>query len=154
MEYGKFNSAEELLKGYQELEKSFTHKCQQLSALEKQIITNQDSSGTNGESPSPLNGSDAQNVLVATESESAVPLSSAADRPIDDASVPASEPTPIERIRQYLDEHPDELALLSERNNSANAPVVMTSGGNVSMALPSRPKTIREASEMAKQYFK
>ncbi len=36
MEYGKFNSAEELLKGYTELEKSFTQKCQQLSALEKQ----------------------------------------------------------------------------------------------------------------------
>ena len=37
MEYGKFSSAEELMKGYTELEKSFTQKCQQLSALQKQI---------------------------------------------------------------------------------------------------------------------
>ncbi len=29
MEYGKFSSAEELLRGYEELEKSFTRKCQQ-----------------------------------------------------------------------------------------------------------------------------
>lgn len=151
MEYGKFNSAEELLKGYQELEKSFTQKCQQLSALEKQITS--DSSGTSVDDTSPFNNSGVQNLQVATESESAVPLA-AADRPYVNASVSAPEQSPIELIRQYLDDHPDAAALLSERNNRANAPKIMTSGGNVSMALPSRPKTIREASEMAKEYFK
>ena len=35
MTYGKFATAEELLKGYVELEKSFTQKCQQLAALKE-----------------------------------------------------------------------------------------------------------------------
>ena len=36
MDFGKFASAEELLKSYNQLEKSFTQKCQQLSALERE----------------------------------------------------------------------------------------------------------------------
>ena len=117
MEYGKFNSAEELLKGYEALEKSFTQKCQQLSALEKKI----NESGTNGE-PSPQNEA-AQS--VANDTVETVPTPASADS--------------------------------SQQVNQCEAPVpprVMTSGGNVSCALPNRPKTLKEASELAKKYFK
>lgn len=37
MEYGKFETAEELLKGYNELEKAFTKKCQELNELVEKI---------------------------------------------------------------------------------------------------------------------
>ena len=141
MEYGKFNSAEELLKGYTELEKSFTQKCQQLSELQKQIATNiqeksqetpqvvQDENpqqalqvnpvGTNGQ-PSPNSATPS----TADDEANTVPTPNGADSPTD-----ASQ-------------------------SVAMPPKVMTGGGNVSMALPNRPKTLKEASELAKKYFK
>ena len=116
MEYGKFNSAEELLKGYEALEKTFTQKCQQLSALEKKL----NESGTNG-LPSPQN-EDSQS--VANDTVDTVPQSANADSSQQDNQSAASAP-----------------------------PRVMTSGGNVSCALPNRPKTLKEASDLAKKYF-
>ena len=117
MEYGKFNSAEELLKGYESLEKSFTQKCQQLSALEKKLLEN---SGTNG-SPSPQNEAEQS---VANDTVDTVPQAAGADS------------------TQQVDQCPAE-----------PLPRVMTSGGNVSLALPNRPKTLKEASDLAKKYF-
>ena len=119
MEYGKFNSAEELLKGYESLEKSFTQKCQQLSALEKKL----NESGTNGE-PSPQQQA---RQSVANDAVDTVPEVTNAD-----SSAPVNQ-SPAERV---------------------TPPRVMTSGGNVSCALPNRPKTLKEASELAKKYFK
>lgn len=117
MEYGKFNSAEELLKGYTELEKSFTQKCQQLSALEKQL-----SSGTSGQPSPQQNTTDSQS--TAGDLAATVPVLTGADSPKEQAA-----------------------------SVSVNPPTVMTQGGNVSVALPNRPKTLREASELAKKYF-
>ena len=116
MEYGKFNSAEELLKGYESLEKSFTQKCQQLSALEKKLNV----SGTN-EASSPLQQTEQS---VANETVDTVPQTENADS------------------FQQVNQSPVEVL-----------PRVMTSGGNVSCALPNRPKTLKEASELAKKYF-
>lgn len=116
MEYGKFNSAEELLKGYEALEKSFTQKCQQLSALEKKINesgTNETSSPQDEARPSVANDA-VETVPEATNADSSTPLNQC------QASVP---------------------------------PRVMTGGGNVSCALPNRPKTLKEASDLAKKYF-
>lgn len=149
MEYGKFNSAEELLKGYTELEKSFTQKCQRLSALEKQIAD-----GISADNAPPYTDV-AEDKEVATDNASAVPATKVADRSDVAAFVATPNKTPVELIRQYLDEHPNDAALLLKRDTvDVIPPRVMTNGGNVSMALPSRPKTIREASEMAKEYFK
>ncbi|MCH5160054.1 MAG: hypothetical protein J1F66_04310 [Clostridiales bacterium] len=119
MEYGKFNSAEELLKGYESLEKSFTQKCQQLSALERKL----NESGTNGE-PSPQ-----QNFgqSVANDTVDTVPEATNAD------SLEPHNQRPTDKVIP---------------------PRVMTGGGNVSCALPNRPKTLKEASELAKKYFK
>ncbi len=119
--YGKFNSAEELLKGYNELEKSFTQKCQQLSALEKQV-----SCGTNDDgatSPSPQQQTKGVASSVANDA-TAVPSQTEQDASVE--SRPDSAPLP---------------------------PRVMTGGGNASAALPNRPKTLREASDLAKKYF-
>ena len=127
MEYGKFNSAEELLKGYNELEKSFTHKCQQLAELQKQIETKENNnqqaaSGTN-ENSSPLNKQD---------DGAAMEVQVACAVPADVDATPAANDSP---------------------NPQQPLPKVMTSGGNVSLVLPSKPKTIKEASLLAKQLF-
>ena len=120
MEYGKFATAEELLRGYNELEKSFTQKCQELAAIKQNIESQQQGdSGTSGQ-PSPQEH--------------------CAEHCVDTATVPDCESAD------------------SSCNASVDAPVtvpprVMTGGGNVSMALPNRPKTLREASELAKKYF-
>ncbi len=146
MDYGKFNSAEELLKGYAELEKSFTQKCQQLSALQKQIQSQTNdtvpvgdaeiesdqtsakgashSDGTSGETdqfPSPSQGEAAQSVAN------------------DGITVPS-----VQSADSNEQANPDV---------APQPPRVMTAGGNVSMALPTRPKTLKEASELAKKYF-
>ena len=122
MEYGKFNNAEELLKGYTELEKSFTQKCQELAALKQNIEQTQQTSGTSGQ-PSP------QETFAQSTAD-------------DTATVP----TP-ENADSSTESHSAEV-------HTAVPPRVMTGGGNVSMALPNRPKTLKEASELAKQYFK
>ncbi len=129
-EFGKFSSAEELLKGYNELEKSFTQKCQQLSQLQRSAQTTPpsaeacvtDESGTSEVTPSP------QQQAVPQQSDGAVdaptvPLSATPDVPADECA------------------------------SAARPPKVMTGGGNVSAALPNRPKTLKEASELAKKYF-
>lgn len=147
MEYGKFNSAEELLKGYTELEKSFTQKCQRVSALEKEL-----NGGINVENTSPQVTQSAEQPAV--EEKATVPVLTEADSP-QDAPSDSAETSAIERIKQYLASHPEEACLLRQPTEKRAAPPkVMTAGGNVSMALPSRPKTIKEASAMAKELFR
>lgn len=153
MEYGKFNSAEELLKGYVELEKSFTQKCQRLSELEKQI----ENSGTSEQS-SPQQDTVAQS--TAGGAVDSVPTPTDAD---SSTEINHSATQPNDQLRQYLAAHPEivkELLKLDESDSLSNGeqrvlpPKVMTGGGNVSMALPNRPKTIKEASDLAKHFFK
>ena len=150
MEYGKFNSAEELLKGYESLEKSFTQKCQQCAALERKL----NESGTNGE-PSPQKNAVQS---VANDAVDTVP-----EAPNTDGAEPVNQPAAEltrDSVRQYLVEHPEiveELSSnadsLSETNERVAPPRVMTAGGKVSCALPNRPKTLKEASELAKKIF-
>lgn len=139
-QYGKFNSAEELLKGYNELEKSFTQKCQQLSALQTEA-----KSGTNVDT-SPQN---------TEEVTTTVPVEPVVDATTENEKT-SSQTLDVTNLQQYLDAHPELLREILQNNYSKVEPLprVMTGGGNVSMALPSRPKTIKEASEMAKSLFK
>ena len=144
---GKFNSAEELLKGYESLEKSFTQKCQELSALKKM-----NESGTNGEPSPQINAAES----VANDAVDTVPETQSADS-VESINQPPAELTQ-EAVRQYLVEHPEivsELSnqadSLSDTNQRVAPPRVMTAGGNVSCALPNRPKTLKEASELAKK---
>lgn len=151
MEYGKFNSAEELLKGYNELEKSFTQKCQELSSLRNELTKTTDKNNTDGTNE-PSSPSETRAQTAAAVNPNAVPAD-------DDASPAVSVNAPVqqltaEQIKQYLDAHPDERDLLLDKAQPQRTlPRVMNGGGNVSMALPSRPKTLTEASAMAKKLF-
>ena len=132
MDYGKFNSAEELLKGYTELEKRFTQKCQQLALLQKQQGTSQ------GEMPPEPPTQVEQVVTTIPET----PLSSVNATPT------------TEQLQQYLEQNPTEvLKLLQLHAPAPSAPTVMTGGGTMSLALPSKPKSIKEATLMAQKLF-
>lgn len=185
MTYGKFTSAEELLKAYGELEKSFTQKCQQLAALKNEMAQSSapasESENTaawetekffdsikNDEQTTPK---DEQSISVAEQSEqtdgtSATPPSDE-EQPTtefavqrqngDDATVlNSSNPLPVkptdEQLQQYLKDNPKIVWKLLQQEREF-APTVMSGGGNVSLAMPSRPKTIKEASLMAKNLF-
>lgn len=136
MDYGKFTSAEELLKGYNALEKSFTQKCQQLSALQKQLGTSQTQTDQTEQVLPPVSTDD----VVATIPE--VDTSSNDLVPTD------------EQLQQYLESNPQlAFKLLQAQVPTPTAPTVMTGGGTMSLALPSRPKTIKEATLMAQKLF-
>ena len=136
MDYGKFTSAEELLKGYNALEKSFTQKCQQLSTLQKQLGTSQTQTDQTEQVLPPVSTDD----VVATIPE--VDTSSNDLVPTD------------EQLQQYLESNPQlALKLLQAQVPTPTAPTVMTGGGTMSLALPSRPKTIKEATLMAQKLF-
>lgn len=148
---GKFNSAEELLKSYNELEKSFTQKCQQLAALQKQAAENTD--GTNEQS-SPSHNTEDNGAAMEVQVACAVPADRDASSAANDS--PSPQQTAIEQIKQYLDANPDARALLLEEPTVAASPPlpkVMASGGNVPLVLPTKPKTIKEASLLAKRIF-
>lgn len=136
MDYGKFTSAEELLKGYNALEKSFTQKCQQLSTLQKQLGTSQTQTDQTEQVLPPVSTDD----VVATIPE--VDTSSNDLVPTD------------EQLQQYLESNPQlAFKLLQAQVPTPTAPTVMTGGGTMSLALPSRPKTIKEATVMAQKLF-
>ena len=136
MDYGKFTSAEELLKGYNALEKSFTQKCQQLSTLQKQLGTSQTQTDQTEQVLPPVSTDD----VVATIPE--VDTSSNDIVPTD------------EQLQQYLESNPQlAFKLLQAQVPTPTAPTVMTGGGTMSLALPSRPKTIKEATLMAQKLF-
>lgn len=195
MEYGKFASLDELVKGYNQLEKSFTQKCQQLAEserhnrdLSKQLAhadnsqkesvdttavsmptapndANTDDSdavcqattpfGTNGQ-PSPKDCDEEGSAHSTTvESVETVPKDADADAVSASSDLaPTSKAAPTEeQLQQYLLQNPDFVQKLLQNTTAEFAPVVMSGGGNVSLAPPSRPKSIREASIMAKDLF-
>ena len=136
MDYGKFTSAEELLKGYNALEKSFTQKCQQLSTLQKQLGTSQTQTDQTEQVLPPVSTDDVVATIpeVGTSSNDLVPTD--------------------EQLQQYLESNPQlALKLLQAQVPTPTAPTVMTGGGTMSLALPSRPKTIKEATLMAQKLF-
>ena len=150
MEYGKFSSAEELLKGYVELEKSFTQKCQQLAALEKQNAAAKVTDGTSAEA-SPSTAEEAQSTTV--DKAETVPQDGCDAKTVLVGSEPLANVPTDEQLQQYLMNNPEIIQKILQQNKSEQAPSVMSGGGDVSLALPSRPKTIKEASIMAREIF-
>ena len=137
MDYGKFNSAEELLKGYTELEKSFTQKCQQLSKLQKQ-------QGTSQTPPS-----QDEQVLPPQQTDGVTATIPQGQMPSSGNATPTDE-----QLQQYLEQNPTvAFKLLQCQMPTPTAPTVMTGGGSMSLALPSKPKTIKEATLMAQKLF-
>jgi len=196
MDYGKFNDLDELVKGYNQLEKSFTQKCQQLAeserknrALSEQLAHVDNSQadaentvakvtapiapdganisapqadcqqqntplGTNEQS-SPRTGAEQVTPHSTTvESVETVPHDANADAASVSSDHAASTKTLSEaELQQYLLQNPQLLQKLLQNTATEFAPTVMCGGGNVPLAPPSRPKSIREASLMAKDLF-
>lgn len=181
MEFGKFNSLEELVKGYNALEQAFTQKCQQVKELQNNISNNgaatSPEAGTNEAAPNDGgtsgNASPSEQNTVATAAENACDGTNAATSPTAYGAQSAAigtvpdkgATTPevdnrtqdkstelLSQLRQILTDNPELLAGLAPKQSIA-PPSVISGGGNVSMALPSRPKTLKEASEMAQKLF-
>lgn len=138
-EYGKFNSAEELLKGYNELERSFTQKCQQLARLQQQADS-------------------------AVQTQNAFPAESDIQQQSGTSDESAISPSPQETATQgavssvandaaTVPSQTSDVSSESRPDTAPEPPRVMSGGGNVSCALPNRPKTLKEASDLAKKIF-
>ncbi len=181
MEFGKFNSLEDLVKGYNALEQAFTQKCQQVKELQNNINNNgaatspetgtseaePNNGGTNGNaSPNGQNSAAtaAENVCDGTNADTSpttygaqsaaigtVPDKGATAPEVDNRTQDKSTEL-LSQLRQILIGNPELLAGLAQKQSIA-PPSVISGGGNVSMALPSRPKTLKEASEMAQKLF-
>ncbi len=165
--FGKFASVEELVKGYGELEKVFTQKCQQLSALQKQMKNLVDGGDSQiapfyeKEDNAAAQPSDVQKKGTNFEisPEAAFEATSCGTNAASDQS---ASPQTTEGTAESVANDSEAATVPSRSENAADGsrvaavpdpPRVMTGGGNVSMALPNRPKTLREASDLAKKYF-
>ncbi len=179
-QFGKFSSAEQLLKSYENLEKSFTQKCQQLANLQKQSVAKSTPEVVEVEKPSTqlaAEQNEQNNFEQNTNSTydicginaEASPLADEQSTTVDSATtVPevlpgageasgghsSSAKISNEQLQQFVEDNPDVVFRILQRRSEEFAPDVMNGGGSVSLALPSRPKTIREASIMAKELFK
>lgn len=159
MSYGKFSSAENLLEGYNQLEKSFTQKCQQVAELSKKLQQLEQAVGAQTAQPPQVEQSEAESVSAQPQveavaqtlpdgtSETSSPSQQLSSEAADDQS---AQPQPTQQqLLQYLQQNPSVAQTLAAQA----LPSVMKGGGNVSLAAPSRPRTIKEASLMARKLF-
>ena len=178
--YGKFNSAEELLRGYAELEKSYTKKCQELSKLKTEnsgisaeaspqaeptsnvavtvsdVLTEAEQNPQSTDEPNASYVKAQQRAAAATADtiakDAGEPKSEQADSGI--AEQQGDEKRFVDNLQQFLRQNPDIARnLLQIRPESQPAPKVIGSGGAPSMAQPTRAKTLTEASRLALQSF-
>ncbi len=183
--FGKFSSAEELARGYEQLERTFTQKCQQLARLQEQI--SQQTNGVDNESETlPTQPITVQPLCAPQATDSAVnELSADCDSPSaqgeqqssasdgtsqqppaeqDVSTVPQDEQSlswrkvgneeqQLQALQQFLDQNPRLKQRLLQGVPQQMAPSLMTGGGDVSLAQPSKPRTVKEASAMAKHLF-
>lgn len=177
MEYGKFDSVEALMNGYAALEKEFTRKCQELTRLQNNnnaeastpqgtIDAEANALGTNVDKPrdiAPLTAT-AEDTAKLRTSESSSPEGEKGACASSEGTVPETSDKPVstdgssQKDAELLSALKRLFALEQAGADvvtkpSVAPPSVMHGGGNVSMALPSRPKTLKEASEMAKKLF-
>lgn len=176
-QFGKFSSAEQLLKSYENLEKSFTQKCQQLADLQKQAVASGAQKVVNQSTPSQAAeqnehnnfeqnthstcdtcGTNAEASPHAEEQSTTVDSATTVPEVLPDASETSGGQSSFDKIsdeqlQQFVEDNPDVVFRILQKRSMEFAPDVMNGGGSVSLALPSRPKTIREASIMAKELF-
>ena len=161
----KFNDYDKLLESYNQLEKEFTKKCQQLSELKKESGTSEQSSPLSSEEFF-AKYPDAENFKEEIFAQASSPEYA------DD--VGAYEKAYFALLRKnYVS--PDKLAgdedflqryvlsndqvvqrvLQKAVGQRDDAPTVISGkGGSMSVALPTKPRTIKEASQLATEYFK
>lgn len=165
--YGKFTTADELLRGYEELEKSYTKKCQELSKLKNQTGGTSEQTPpqteqivaqtvSDGVFPAPQKVQDAPDAsyVKATDEQknSAQSVDCAATNGQEESC--QSQTQLVESLQQFLRQNPDIARnLLQKTATSDVAPRVIGSGGALGMAEPVRAKSLGEASRLALKSF-
>lgn len=177
MEYGKFDSVEALMNGYAALEKEFTRKCQELTRLQNNnnaeastpqgtIDAEANALGTNVDKPRDTNQPSATAKSAVELRTSALPshegdkgavaptegtVPETSDKPVSTDGSSQKDAELLSALKRLFALEQAGVDVVTKP--SVAPPSVMHGGGNVSMALPSRPKTLKEASEMAKKLF-
>lgn len=170
----KFKDFDALLNGYKALEKQFTKKCQEVSALRDQLQASADTSdehgcGTSAYAP-PLDEEQFFDSYPNAEKYR--------DSIVRQVTAPKYGNCYDAYIRCYLDivdslKDPRQLladddfvqqyvvtndavvdAVLNKVFSAVTSPVLIGRGGNMSVAMPTRPATLAEASKLAQEYFK
>ena len=163
----KFNDYDKLLDSYSNLEKEFTKKCQELSDIKKQ-------SGTSSAEP-PQQQTFEEFLTQFPEAETFKDqLGQAINNPQYSQSVDAYTRCYFDLLRQnyvskeslaqddnflqqYVLSNKDVVAKLLQKVEPTVMPtptVISGNAGAMSVTLPTRPKTIAEASKLAQEFFK
>ena len=163
----KFNDYDKLLSSYNSLEKEFTKKCQELSDVKKQ-------SGTSSNEPPQQQTLEEFLVQFPDAETFKEQISQAINNPQYGNSADAYARSYFDLLRQnyvsketlaqddnflqqYVLSNKDVVAKLLQKVEPTTAPVPTVISGNagaMSVTLPTRPKTIAEASKLAQEFFK
>lgn len=152
--YGKFDSAESLYEGYQQLEREFTKKCQVLKELENRAGDSQQilqkmlkvnpQLGQFAEELKPANGVGELSVLLAEKLVGKInePCTIINDEEFLNNFVYSNEAIVSKIVADYLD------SLVSMK-----IPQTIAKGGNAYVSPTYRPRTLDEAGKMAKKFI-
>jgi len=162
MEYGKFETLEELLNGYNNLEKEFTKKCQELSEIAKKQENN-DGNNQNGTSKpicATIEKQDCANEIL--------PPRGGTGDAVNPENLPENEAS-LAKISDELSLDEDALSEFIVKNpkiadkifeiymfkrSLTRAPKVIGGGGSMPTAPQTKPKNIQEASSLSRHLFK
>ena len=152
---GKFANAQALLLAYQNLEREFTKKSQQLKQIQKKLSCDNDEVLCD-EKPTSPQADDMDNSALQNPDLSQKHV----DNPVQTNDVFADQLVQDKDfLEKYIFANPDvtnqilQRYLLSLSQNDLPA-TINGSGGAMSLTPPKRPKTIKEASVLAQKLFK
>lgn len=166
--FGKFTTADELLRGYEELEKSYTKKCQELSKLKnqtggtseqtppqaEQAVAQTVSDGKTPTQPKVQDAPNASYVKATDEQKNSAQSTDCSAATNGQEESCRSQTQLVESLQQFLRQNPDIARnLLQKTATSDVAPRVIGSGGALGMAEPVRAKSLGEASRLALKSF-
>lgn len=166
--FGKFTTADELLRGYEELEKSYTKKCQELSKLKnqtggiseqtppqtEQTVAQTVSDGDVPTQPKVQDAPDASYVKATDEQNNTAQSTDKTAATNGQEKSCQSQTQLVESLQQFLRQNPDIARNLLQKTVASDAaPRVIGSGGALGMAEPVRAKSLGEASRLALKSF-
>jgi len=164
MEYGKFETLEELLNGYNNLEKEFTKKCQELSEIAKKQENN-DGNKENGTSKAvcatiETDSQDCANAILPPRGGTGDAVNPE-NLPEDEASLAKiSDELSLDEdtLSEFIVKNPKIADKIFEiymfKRSLTRAPKVIGGGGYVPTAPQTKPKNIQEASSLSRHLFK
>ena len=155
MSFGKFANAQALLVAYQNLEREFTKKSQQLKQLQKQTSCDNEDVLNEQKQPSPqtenmdnfaLQNPDLMQKHIDNPAQANEVFADqlARDKDFLEKHIFANKEVTNQVLQRYL-------LALSQNDLPAT---INASGGAMSLTPPNRPKTIKEASVLAQKLFK